>query len=69
MEGDRELDHAERRSEVATGGRHGPHDRLADLDGQLRQLDLIEATEVGGVLDGLVDLLVNRRPVAAVGTG
>ena len=27
-------------------------DRVADLDRQLRQLDLVEAAQVGGVLDG-----------------
>ena len=55
MEGDRQLDDAERRAEVAAGVRHGLDDRVADLDGQLRQLDLVEAAQVGGFLDGRQD--------------
>ena len=52
VERDRQLDDAERRAEVAAGVRDGPDDRLADLDRQLRELDLVEAAQVGGVLDG-----------------
>ena len=52
VERDRQLDDAERRAEVAAGARHGLHDRVADLDRQLRELDLVEPTQVGGLLDG-----------------
>ncbi len=52
---DRQLDDAERRAEVTAGVRHGLHDRVADLDGQLRELDLVEPAQVGGLLDGRQD--------------
>jgi hypothetical protein len=55
VERDRELDDTERGSEVAAGDRDGPHDGLADLDGQLGELDLIEATQIGWPLDGRQD--------------
>ena len=32
--------------------RHGLDDRVADLDRQLRELDLVEPAQVGGLLDG-----------------
>ena len=37
---------------MTAGVRHGLHDRVADLDRQLRQLDFVEPTQVGGLLDG-----------------
>ena len=49
---DRQLDDPERRAKVTAGMRHGLHDRVADLDRQLRQLDFVEPTQVGGLLDG-----------------
>ena len=52
VERDRQLDDPERGAEVTAGVRHGLHDRVADLDRQLRQLDLVEPTQVGGLLDG-----------------
>ena len=52
VERDRQLDDPERRAEVTAGVRHGRDDRVADLDGQLRQLDLVEPAQVGGLLDG-----------------
>ena len=35
---------------MATGDRDRADDRLTDLDGELRQLDLIETAQVGGAL-------------------
>jgi hypothetical protein len=35
---------------VAAGDGHGLDDRLADLDGQLRELDFVEAAQFGGAL-------------------
>ena len=55
VERDGQLDHAERRPEMAAGLRHGPDDRVADLDRQLGELDLVEAAQVGRVLDGRQD--------------
>ena len=55
VEGDRQLDHAERRAEVAAGARDGADDRLADLDRELGELDLVEAAQVGRALDGRED--------------
>ena len=55
VERDRQLDHAERRPEMAAGPGDGPDDRVADLDGELGELDLVEAAQVGGVLDGRQD--------------
>ena len=52
---DGQLDHAERRPEVAAGPGDGPDDGVADLDGELGELDLVEAAQVGGVLDGRQD--------------
>jgi len=47
MEGDRQLDDAERAAEVPTRGRDGRDDRLADLGGELFELCLGQAAEVG----------------------
>ena len=55
VERDRQLDHAERRPEMAAGPGDGPDDRVADLDGELGELDLVEAAQVGGLLDGRQD--------------
>ena len=55
VERDRDLDHAERRSEMAACPGDGLDDGLADLDRQLGELELVEAPEVGGVLDGRQD--------------
>ena len=43
--------------------RDGPDDRLADLDGELGELRLVEAAEVGGVLDGRQDRHGGEAPV------
>ena len=51
MEGDRELDDAERRAQVTTGLGDGRDDRVADLGGQLGQLDLVHAAQVRGPLE------------------
>ncbi len=62
VEGDGQLDHAERRPEVPTGVRHRAHDGVADLDCQLRELDLVETAQVGGPLDGRQDRHGWRTP-------
>ena len=49
VQGDRQLDHAERRPEVPAGLGDGPHDRLADLEGKLAQLGVGQAAQVGWV--------------------
>ncbi len=51
MEGDRELDHAQRRAEVAARLGDRADDRVADLGGQLGQLGLGQAAQVGGTLE------------------
>jgi len=43
MERDREFDDAQRGSEMAARSGHGSEDGLADLDRQLRELELVEA--------------------------
>ena len=48
MERDRQLDDAQRRAEVAAGVRDGRDDRLADLQRELGELDLVEPAQVGG---------------------
>ena len=48
MQRDRQLDDAERRAEVAAGDRHRGDDRLADLERELGELDLGQATKIGG---------------------
>ena len=50
MQGDGQLDDAERGAEVAAGVRDGADDRLADLGGELGQLALVQAAQVGGAL-------------------
>ena len=51
VEGDRELNDAERRAEVTARLRDGLDDGVADLDRQLGELCLIEAAKIGRVLD------------------
>ncbi len=48
VEGDRQLDDAERRAEMATRLGDGRDDRLADLGGELRELGFGEAAQLGG---------------------
>src|SRR5207248_1158432 len=48
MKRDRQLDHAERRAQMPAGYRHRRNDFLAKLVGELRQLLLGEAAQVGG---------------------
>ena len=62
VQGDGQLDDAERRSEVSAGARHGADDGVADLDGQLGELDLVETAQVGGALDGRQDRHGWRTP-------
>ena len=62
VERDGQLDDAERRSEVPAGAGDGAHDRVADLDGQLGELDLVETAQVGGALDGRQDRHGGRTP-------
>ncbi len=47
MQGDRQLDDTERGAEVAAGLGDGRHDRPADLDGELLELGLGHAAQVG----------------------
>ncbi len=51
VERDRELDHAKRRAEVTAGLGDRADDRVADLGGELGQLDLGQATQIGGTLE------------------
>ena len=51
VQGDGQLDDAKRRSEVAARAGHRPDDRVADLDGKLGELDLVEAAQIGGALE------------------
>ena len=55
MQGDRQLDHAERAAEVAAGRRDGRDDRLADLAGELLQLGFRQTAKVGGTMEGWED--------------
>ena len=55
MEGDRQLDDAERAAEVAAGRGDGLDDRLADLGGELFELGLGQAAEVGRAMKGRED--------------
>ena len=48
VEGERDLDDAERRAEMAAGLRDGRDDRLADLLGEREQVALGEAADVAG---------------------
>jgi hypothetical protein len=47
MQRDRQFDNAERRTEVTARLGDGRDDRLADLGGELLELGLGQATEVG----------------------
>ena len=67
VQGDGQLDDAERRSEVTAGARHGPDDRVPDLERQLRQLDLVEAAQVGWLLDRRKDRHAREAPGSAGG--
>src|SRR5262249_18262746 len=49
VERDRELDDTQRGAEMAPGLGDGRDDGRADIGGELRELGLIEATELGGV--------------------
>ncbi len=76
MEGDRQLDHAERRAEMAAGFCDGADDRLANLGGKLGQLPLRQATQVCGALQvgkdghgGLGSGMAAGRPVWLVTDG
>ncbi len=51
VERQRELDDAERRAQVTAGDRHGLDDRVADLGGELGQLGIVEAAQVGRFLE------------------
>ena len=51
MERDRELDDPERRPEMPARLGHGRDDRVADLDGQLRELDLVHPAQIRGALE------------------
>ena len=51
MEGDRQLDDTERRAEVAAGLGDGRHDRPADLGGELHELGLGHAAQVGRAVE------------------
>jgi hypothetical protein len=51
----RELDHPQRRTEVPAGLGHGLNDRFAQLAGELFELGLVEAAEVGRALQVLED--------------
>ena len=51
VEGDGQLDDAERRAEVAAGLGDGPDDRVADLHGERRELGLGQAAKVGGTVE------------------
>jgi hypothetical protein len=62
MERDGQFDDAERRAEMAAGVRHGPDDRVPDLDRQLGQLELVEATKVGWRLEVRQDRHDARTP-------
>ena len=68
VERDRELHDPERRAQVAAGDRDGLDDRLADLQGELGELDLVEAAQVGGPGEIRQDRHGGGTPVAgAVG--
>jgi len=47
VECDRELHDTQRRAQMAAGRGDGLDDGLADLEGQLRQLDLVHPTQIG----------------------
>lgn len=51
MERDRELHDAQGRPEMAAGAGNGGDDRLADLGGELHELRLAQATEIGRSLE------------------
>ena len=55
VQGERDLDHAQRRAEVAAGHGDGPDDGLADLGGELDQLRLRQAAKLRGVLEAVED--------------
>ena len=55
VEGDGDLDDPERRAEVAAGDRDRRDDRLADLVGELLELGLVEAAQVGRSVEGRED--------------
>ena len=44
-------------------------DRVADLDGQLCELDLVETAQVGGALDGREDRHGRRTPGSMLVSG
>jgi hypothetical protein len=55
MEGDGQLDDAERATEMATGRRDRRDDRLADLGGELLELGFGQAAQIGGPVEGRED--------------
>jgi hypothetical protein len=72
VEGDRELDDAERAAEVAPGRRHGRDDRLADLGRQLLELGFGQPAKIGRTVETGEDrharwLLMGRASLAPLG--
>jgi hypothetical protein len=53
MESQRELDDTERRTEMTAGLGHGADDGFTQLPGEMFELRLVEAAEVGRALQAL----------------
>lgn len=53
VQGERELHGTEVRPEVPAGLADRPHDEVADLSGELVELGVGEAPQVGGLVDGI----------------
>src|SRR6266550_7444694 len=66
MQRDRQLDDAEAAAEMAARGRDGRDDRLADLGGELLELELGQVAEVGRTTQGRKDRHEEAAPVGEV---
>jgi hypothetical protein len=51
MQGDGQLDDTQRGAEMTPRRGHRADDRVADLGGQARELDLVQTTQVGRALE------------------
>jgi hypothetical protein len=55
MERQRQLDHAKRGAEMPAGMGNGLDDGFAELSGELFELDLVEAAQIGRAMQTLED--------------